>query len=172
MPIRLIQMNIFQSNINTLIPNSYKKFKYFNSAPTLETSNSVSFDNLGIDKTSPRFLLKNLRLNHPKNILIGHLNINSIRNKFDSLIKMVTEEIDILMITETKLDDSFPASQFFKQGFCTPFRLDRNKNGGGILLYIRSNITSTKLNRYIIKNQIEAFFEEIRIRNSIWLRNI
>ena len=25
---------------------------------------------------------------------------------------MVTEEIDILMITETKLDDSFPASQF------------------------------------------------------------
>ena len=82
---------------------------------------------------------------------------------------MVTEEIDILMITETKLDDSFPASQFFIQGFCTPFRLDRNKNGGGILLYIRSNITSTKLNRYIIKNQTEAFFVEIRIRNSIWL---
>ena len=73
------------------------------------------------------------------------------------------------MITETKLDDSFPASQFFIQGFCTPFRLDRNKNGGGILLYIRSNITSTQLNRYIIKNQIEAFLVEIRIRNSIWL---
>ena len=82
---------------------------------------------------------------------------------------MVTEEIDILMITETKLDDSFPASQFFIQGFCTPFRLDRNKNGGGILLYIRSNITSTKLNRYIIKNQMEPFFVEIRIGNSIWL---
>ena len=81
---------------------------------------------------------------------------------------MVTEEIDILMITETNLDDSFPASEFFIQGFCTPFRLDRNKNVGGILLYIRSNITSTKLNRYITKNQIEAFFVEIRIRNSIW----
>ena len=71
---------------------------------------------------------------------------------------MVTEEIDILMITETKLDDSFPASQFFIQSFCTPFRLDRNKNDAGILLYIRSNITSTQLNRYIIKNQIDAFF--------------
>ena len=85
---------------------------------------------------------------------------------------MVTEEIDILMITEAKLGDSFPASQFFIQGFCTPFRLDRNKNGGGILLSVRSKITSTKLNnkdRYIIKNQIEAFFVEIRIRNSIWL---
>ena len=60
---------------------------------------------------------------------------------------MVTEEIDILMITETKLDDSFPASQFLIQGFCTPFRLDRNENGGGILLYIRSYIASTKLNK-------------------------
>ena len=71
---------------------------------------------------------------------------------------MVAEEIDILMITETKLDDSFPASQFSIQGFCTPFILDRNKNGGGILLYIRSNITSTKLNKYIIRNQIEDFW--------------
>ena len=51
------------------------------------------------------------------------------------------------MITETKLDDSFPASQFLIQGFCTPFRLDRNENGGGILLYIRSYIASTKLNK-------------------------
>ena len=55
------------------------------------------------------------------------------------------------------------------QDFCTPFRLDQNKNCGGILLYIRSNITSTKLSRYKIKNQIEAFFVEIGIRNSICL---
>ena len=70
---------------------------------------------------------------------------------------MVAEEIDILVITEAKLDDFFPASQFLIQGFCTQFRIDRDKNGGGILLHIRSNITSTKLNKYIIKNQIKAF---------------
>ena len=58
---------------------------------------------------------------------------------------MVTEELDILMITETKLDDSFPASQFLRQGFCTPFRLDRNENRNE--LYIRSYIASTKLNK-------------------------
>ena len=60
---------------------------------------------------------------------------------------MVSEEIDILMITETKLDDSFPVSQVSIQGFCTPFRRDGNKNGGGILLYIRSNIALTKFNK-------------------------
>ena len=75
---------------------SYKELKCFNSAASLETS--VSFDNFGIVKNPPEFLLKYLRLNLPKNIIIGHLNINSIRNKFDLLKKMVAEEIDILMI--------------------------------------------------------------------------
>lgn len=40
---------------------------------------------------------------------------------------------------------TLPVLQFFMQGFCTPFRLDQNKNGGGILHYIR-NIT-TQLNK-------------------------
>ena len=70
------------------------------------------------------FLLKNIRLNHPKNIIIGHLNINSIKTKFDLLKKMVTKEIDILMITETKLYDTFPVSQFLIQGFYRTLRLD------------------------------------------------
>ena len=67
---------------------------------------------------------------------------------------MATKEIDILMIMQTKLDDSFPASQFLIQCSCTSFKLDRNKNGGGILLYTRIHITSAQLNKYIIKNQI------------------
>ena len=125
----------------------YKISKYFNSAPTLETSNSLSFDIFGIDENSPEFLLKHLRLNYPKNIIICHLNTSSIRNKFDLLRKMVAEEIDIFMITETKHDDSVPPSQFFIQGVCTPFRLDQNKNCGLILLHVRSNVTSTKLNK-------------------------
>ena len=72
------------------------------------------------------------------------------------LKKMVTKAIDILMITETRLDNSFPASQFLIQDFCTSFRLNLNKNCGGILLYIRSHVTST--HKCIIKNQIEVFF--------------
>ena len=66
------------------------------------------------------------------------------------------------MITETKLDDSFPVSQFEIDGFSTPFRQDRNKNGGGILLYICSYIVASKLNSYIFPNDVEAFFIEIK----------
>ena len=43
------------------------------------------------------------------------------------------------MVTETKLGDSFSVSQLI-EGFNTPFRLDRNKNGGGIILYKSSYI--------------------------------
>ena len=58
---------------------------------------------------------------------------------------MLLGDIDIFMVTEIKLDDSFPASQFNVEGFSTPFILDQNKNARGIILYIRSYIIASKL---------------------------
>ena len=92
-------------------------------------------------KESLRSILKSIRSNHPQKIIIGQININSIRYKFDILKPVLTEVLDILMISETKLDDSFLEAQFYREGFRAPFRLDRNKHGGGILLYVRNNIT-------------------------------
>ena len=46
------------------------------------------------------------------------------------------------MIPETKIDDSFPVGQFLIEGFCTPYKLDRNSKDGGILLYAREGIPS------------------------------
>ena len=44
------------------------------------------------------------------------------------------------MIFETKLVSSFRKGQFHLDGFSEPYRLDRNENGGGILLLIREDI--------------------------------
>ena len=44
--------------------------------------------------------------------------------------------IDIFMITKIRLDNSFSVSQFNVEGFRKSFRLDRNKNGRGIIVYI------------------------------------
>ena len=44
------------------------------------------------------------------------------------------------MLSETKLDDTFPTSQFLMQGYSTHFRKDRTSKGGGILLYIREDV--------------------------------
>ena len=44
------------------------------------------------------------------------------------------------MLSETELDDSFPEGQFLIEGFQSPFRFDRTRNGGGITLYAREDI--------------------------------
>ena len=45
------------------------------------------------------------------------------------------------MISETKLDSSFPNGQFQIHGYSEPYRLDRNGNGGGILVFIREVVS-------------------------------
>ena len=59
------------------------------------------------------------------------------------------------MISETKLDLLFPVGQFLIYGFSEPYRLDRNSNGGGILLYVREDTTSKRLGT---KNYSEGVF--------------
>ena len=61
------------------------------------------------------------------NILrFGHLFTNSLRNKFDILSEQVRDSIDILMVSLTKLDDTFPEGLFLIGGFHLPFRFDGN----------------------------------------------
>ena len=49
------------------------------------------------------------------------------------------------MVSETKLDDSFPKGPFLIEGFHSPFRLDSNRNGGGIMLYVWEDIPAKLL---------------------------
>lgn len=40
------------------------------------------------------------------------------------------------MISETKLDASFPTGQFHIQSFSELYKLDKNSNGGGLLVSV------------------------------------
>ena len=59
------------------------------------------------------------------------------------------------MTSETKIDDSFPVGNFITEGFSSPYRLDCDSNGGGIMLYvreyIRSNLLATEKKHYVVK---------------------
>ena len=48
----------------------------------------------------------------------------------------------MVMISETKLDESFPPGQFLLHDYSVPFRCDRNGNDYGILLYVKEDIPS------------------------------
>ena len=65
-----------------------------------------------------------LRADNFGNIVLGTLNINSISLKFDEFKLMVSVYFDVIIVTETKLDDSFPKAQFCIDGFSIPYRIE------------------------------------------------
>ena len=58
------------------------------------------------------------------------------------MLKIAGENIDIFLISDSKLNDSFPDTQFVIDGFPPPYRKDRTDKGGGLILYIHNNIPS------------------------------
>ena len=65
---------------------------------------------------------KDIRKSNVNKLVFGQLNINSLRNKFDMLSELIQNFVDVFMMSETKLDESFPEGQFFIDGYHTPFR--------------------------------------------------
>ena len=75
--------------------------------------------------------------------VIGHRNINSISPKFDQLKKLVLKHANVLLVSETKLADTFYDSQFYIDGFCMPDtkgRLDKIRNGGSVSIFVKEGI--------------------------------
>ena len=73
------------------------------------------------------------------------------------------------MISESKVDESFPDGQFFLDGFGTPFRLDRNRNDGGIMLFIKNDIPAKVVSTD--DRPIESFYTESNFRKKNGLLN-
>ena len=111
-------------------------------------------------------VLNKIRTKHINNVVIGHLNINSLPNKFDALSLIIEGNLDILVIGETKLDGTFSDRQFIINGFAKPYRLDRNRNGGGVIIYVRADIPSKQLIKHKFSKNIEALFIEINLRKN------
>ena len=67
--------------------------------------------------TSPD-LLNAARQKNAKGMLLCHLNINSIQNKFDELKDtFINSKMKIMAVGETKIDRSYPDSQFLIPGY-------------------------------------------------------
>ena len=121
-------------------------------------SSCRSINNTSLNSLSE---VSELRLHNVNRVLIGTLNINSIRNKFGQLKDTVLKYIDILILSETKLDETFLTSPFLMDGFSKPYRFDRNKYRGGVMVYIRDTIPSNILENHSCPDNIECLFIEL-----------
>ena len=77
-----------------------------NSIAGFDVPTETSKDHLGAEGTDtndPYSIINNLKIKNPNRVVIAHININSLRNKFDILSDIVKNKIDILCIFEIKL---------------------------------------------------------------------
>ena len=72
-------------------------------------------------------------------------------------------------LTETKLDESYPTSQFKMNGFETAYRLDRNTHGGVVMIYIREHLPCKLIQFSNKPNDIQGIFFELALRKNKWL---
>ena len=81
-----------------------------------------------------------------------------------SLREVVMENVDILAIAETKIDESFPTAQFLLVRYHSPDRLDKSPKSGGSLVYVKSSIPSRQLNFPNLSYKIQAVPFQLNLR--------
>ena len=88
-----------------------------------------------------------------------HVNINSILPKLEELKQIVNSvNLSIIGISESKLDSSVDDNEIAIPGYDI-LRKDRNRNGGGVLAYIRNDLSFNI--REDLKSSNEIIFFEI-----------
>jgi hypothetical protein len=100
-----------------------------------------------------------------------HLNVNSFRYKFTECCQFLYDSLaDLCIFTETKLDDTYPSSQFHIPNFSI-YRKDRNSFGGGILIYVNSILPQCIRHDFdnLFTGNIEGLVIEIVIKKKKWL---
>ena len=68
-----------------------------------KASNIVTCDEFSAEKPKENTNLNFIRKGNFNRLVLARININVIRNKFEILMQQITDNIDILMISETKL---------------------------------------------------------------------
>ncbi len=72
----------------------------------------------------------------------------------------------MLVIAETKADDSFPVSQFVMPGFKKPYHLDVSANAGGLLVYVKDHLISRELKGLQMPHDIQVIPIELNWRKT------
>ena len=71
-----------------------------------KSDNHDNDENHGNDENVSFPFLKKIKSERPKNLFFGQLNVNSIRNKFESVQEIIQNTFDIFLACKTKIDSS------------------------------------------------------------------
>lgn len=103
--------------VATIITTTKKDSAHFANENKSSDKSDRSLCDASLDPLSK---IKNLKLRNVNKVIIDNIDTNSLPKKFEQLKELVMKYIDFLVITKTKLDDSFPTSQFLMKGTAEP----------------------------------------------------
>lgn len=100
----------------------------------------------------------NNNLNKENNLKVGHVNVRSLLPSFNKIKTLINNlELDILGVSESWLTKNTTDADIHIQNF-NFFRVDRETRGGGIGVYIRSDVEATVLD--VVENKSESFEQQ------------
>ena len=154
---------LFNENFVNLLNSPHYEYRQMeqNSEGNRTVNIGVSEDSVAIDNEIDGFTKVGLlRKKHIKNLFFDHLNINSLRNKREFLEPLIRDHFDIFLVSEIKLDSSFPGFSSY-----TLFRKGRNQHGGGLIFYVNQDIPCKTINTFNFPNSLEVLPLVINLRN-------
>jgi len=111
--------------------------------------------------------VKMLRSKDRKRPLIGHINNNSIRYKFQEIRDLFDRNlVDLFCVSETKIDDTFRDNLFSVDGYKL-YRNDRDARGGGIMVFTRADLP-IKRRIDLESEQLESICLEFEMQKRKW----
>ena len=113
--------------------------------------------------------MDSLRIHNHSSITFSYLNISSIRKTTDDFQLIINENVDILCIVETKIDEFFPTTQFLLPGYHKLYRLDISNKQGVLLICIKTHLSSRLLSNHISSKDIQAIPFELNLRKEKWM---
>lgn len=133
------------------------------SCPSCDDSEDADENNECFVEELVKFRKENLQ-----KLAIAYLNINSIKSKYIMATEIIYQKlVDIFVLAETKIDESFSDAQFSVEGYQL-YRKDRTIAGGGLLAYVSKEIPSRR--RPDIEMECtETISIELQVNNSKWL---
>ena len=102
---------IYNNSLFPIVVSDISKFCFVSSS-----WNSLNVKDCDRIYSDPRLVLGNLNLKNNHRLVIKNLNINFMSKKFGNLELIMQGKIDMLIITDTKTDSTFPLNQLAIQG--------------------------------------------------------
>ena len=104
--------------------------------------------NVATEEKDVKSSLCSLKLRNVNLLIFGQINMNFIGNKFELIFSLVSDNTDVLLIFETKIDNTFSVSQLCVPGYSVPLGLDCTGNGEGIMLFLKEHIPCRMLSKF------------------------